>query len=335
MLYSYENKCINENNLECTDRMFEYCINENINTFSVFQVDKMPDKFLEVEFIYPRSMPWKTCIPIYEKYQGINLVNAPLEDVEEWIEQCYEDMSPANADAWTRGETRYWEEHGNANKAKPLFDVLNHEDRYHCTSWGCRQCTDTSRVNSQAASRIRALKKDHGYHIASKDMHCPVCNEVTKHDMLLRIPRRRGNSQTRYTISSSLKRRIKERFDYTDACFDEKYSSATQALVIDHKFPATRWAAGETHNFSTMSDAEIDAKFQLLTQQTNLQKDRYCFRCYNEGIRGDFFGIKWYPYGDERWNGANNSDENGCLGCPWYDLKEWKERFNEYLSKDN
>lgn len=317
MMYPYENQRFSK----------------NITTYTVFQVDKMPDMFLEVEFTYPRSMPWKTCIPIFEKYQGINLVDSQLDDVKEWVEQCYEDMKPSNSTSWTKAEEDYWAEHENANKAKPLFEVLNHEDRYHLTTWGCRQCTDTSKVNSQAASRIRALKKDHGYHIASKDMFCPVCDEITKHDMLLRIPKRRGNSQIRYTISSSLKKRIKEVFNYTDACFDQKYPEATQALIIDHKFPATRWAAGETCNFDTMTDDEITAKFQLLTQQTNLQKDRYCFRCFNAKIRGDFFGIKWYPQGDEHWAGANNSDENGCVGCPWYDLNEWKEKFNEYLSE--
>ena len=42
-------------------------INSNITTYTVFQVDKMPDMFLDVEFIYPRCIPWKTCVPIYEK----------------------------------------------------------------------------------------------------------------------------------------------------------------------------------------------------------------------------------------------------------------------------
>lgn len=55
MSYSFENKKIDE----------------HIQTYTVYQVDKMPDLFLEVEFSYPRSQSWKTCIPIYEKYQGI------------------------------------------------------------------------------------------------------------------------------------------------------------------------------------------------------------------------------------------------------------------------
>lgn len=176
MSYSFENKKIGE----------------HIQTYSVYQVDKMPDLFLEVELSYPRSQPWKACIPIYEKYQGINLINAPEEDVEEWIQECYESMSPSNAPVWNSTEKAYWEKHQKANKAKPLFDVLNTEDRYHFTQWGCRQCTDTSQVNSQAASRIRALKQSHGYHIATKDVYCPVCKKITPHDILLRIPRKRG-----------------------------------------------------------------------------------------------------------------------------------------------
>ena len=78
----------------------------------------------------------ETCIPIYEKYQGINLTNVPEEDVEEWIQECYESMSPSNASVWNRTRKIEWENIKKANKAKPLFDVLNTEDRYHLTQWG-------------------------------------------------------------------------------------------------------------------------------------------------------------------------------------------------------
>ena len=40
-------------------------INDNIVTYQVFQVSKMPDMFLEVEFTYPRTPRWKTYIPIF------------------------------------------------------------------------------------------------------------------------------------------------------------------------------------------------------------------------------------------------------------------------------
>ena len=105
MSYSFENKKIDE----------------HIQTYTVYQVDKMPDLFLEVEFSYPRSQSWKTCIPIYEKYQGINLTNVPEEDVEEWIQECYESMSPSNASVWNRTEKIYWENIKKQIKAKTTF----------------------------------------------------------------------------------------------------------------------------------------------------------------------------------------------------------------------
>ena len=81
-----------------------------------------------------------------------------------------------------------------------------------------------------------------------------------------------------------------------------------------------------------MPDDEIKKKFQLLTNQTNIQKERYCQRCVLQGKRGSFFGIKWYYQGDENWAGTSKADENGCVGCPWYDLELWKEKFNEHLN---
>jgi hypothetical protein len=51
------------------------------------------------------------------------------------------------------------------------------------------------------------------------------------------------------------------------------------------------------------------------------------------GKRGNFFGIKWYYAGSETWEGTSKADENGCIGCPWYDLTKWKEEFNKYLAQ--
>lgn len=309
-------------------------IGQNITTYTAYNVHGMPDIFLEVEFRYPRTNPWNACIPIYEKYQGINFTESPLEDVTEWILECYDTLNPSNSSTWNTGENNYWTSHTRANKAKPVFDALNYENRYHLTEWLCRICTDTSTVNSQAGARIKALKERHGYHIATKKMPCPVCQEQTFHDLLLRLPRQATNITRRYNIPASTKRRVKELYQYRDVCFDERYPETSTTLVVDHKFPSTRWAAGETPNYPNATDDELRQKFQLLSNETNLQKERYCKRCFAEGIRGDFFGIKWYPVGTDQWNGANNSDENGCIGCPWYDMESWKQQFNEHLNNE-
>ena len=42
-------------------------------------------------------------------------------------------------------------------------------------------------------------------------------------------------------------------------------------------------------------------------------------------------GVKWYYEGDENWNGKTANDENGCVGCAWYDLEFWKEKLEKKL----
>ena len=161
-------------------------------------------------------------------------------------------------------------------------------------------------------------------------MDCATCGGKQFFDLLIRLPRHAADNEKRFSIPVSLQNRIKTVLPLKDACFDS--SQTVSELIIDHKFPSSRWVNGETINNTTMPDAEIKRKFQLLTNQTNLQKERYCKRCVLTGKRGDFFGIKWYYDGDENWRGTSKADENGCIGCCWYDLVLWKEKFNEYLS---
>ena len=42
-------------------------------------------------------------------------------------------------------------------------------------------------------------------------------------------------------------------------------------------------------------------------------------------------GVKWYYEGNEDWNGKTENDENGCKGCPWYDLELWKSELRKKL----
>lgn len=68
-------------------------------------------------------------------------------------------------------------------------------------------------------------------------------------------------------------------------------------MIIDHKFPSSRWVNGETVNETTMPEEEIKNKFQLLTNQTNLQKERYCKKCVSDGVRGDFLELSGFMKG--------------------------------------
>ncbi len=104
-------------------------------------------------------------------------------------------------------------------------------------------------------------------------------------------------------------------------------------LLVDHKFPSQRWNVPESDNPNDMSTLAIKAKFQLLSNQTNTWKSRYCDTCVKSGKRGEFMGTKWYFAGNENWQGTSEYDEDGCIGCPWYDLELWKTKLLEATKK--
>ncbi len=88
-----------------------------------------------------------------------------------------------------------------------------------------------------------------------------------------------------------------------------------------------------------MTDEEIQQKFQLLTNQRNQQKREICRRCYQTGKRGVIFGIPFYYEGNENWDESipktGKDAEKGCVGCPWYDIKKWREELIKTLEKNN
>ena len=88
-----------------------------------------------------------------------------------------------------------------------------------------------------------------------------------------------------------------------------------------------------------MTDEEIQQKFQLLTNQRNQQKREIFRRCYQTGKRGVIFGIPFYYEGNENWDESipktGKDAEKGCVGCPWYDIKKWREELIKTLEKNN
>ena len=300
-------------------------INANVRTGELFQIHGMQDYYLSVTFRY-HAKTWNGCVPIKSKYQGTDI---PLtyEDVKEWVLQCYTELDPGRNDVWQNEQRHYWENR-QAFDTQAVFDALNGNDVM--TKWQCRKCGPVPQANPQAGARIKKLRES-GYYIATMKKDCPTCGKKEFYDLLIRLPRKAADNEKRFSISTSLQNKIKNVLPLKDACFDSPQTASE--LVIDHKFPSSRWVNGETVNETNMSEEEIKKKFQLLTNQTNLQKERYCKKCVLEGIRGDFFGIKWFYEGDEKWRGSSKADENGCIGCCWYDLIEWKNQFNKYLKE--
>ena len=108
----------------------------------------------------------------------------------------------------------------------------------------------------------------------------------------------------------------------------------------DHKFSEIRWDENtKSENPDDMTDEQIKNKFQLLTNQRNQQKRECCRACYQTGMRGYPFGIKFFYKGTEKWDNKlpqkGKEAEKGCVGCGWYDLEEWRKQILLKLKKDN
>jgi hypothetical protein len=301
-------------------------IDQNIRTIREFKIHGMDDYYLEVSFRYAGRSVWNGCIPLQSKYNGVKIFRNK-QDVSEWAKKCYGLLNPSNNTVWQNRQSDFWADI-DAHDTHAVFEALNNGDVI--TSWLCRKCGPVPKVNPQPAARIKNLK-ERGFFIATKRRECANCGSTQFFDILIRLPIQAANNVRRENISARLRHRIKTLLQSVDACFDEKHKPSE--LIIDHKFPSARWIRGEAINNDDMTDDEIRKKFQLLTNQANLQKERYCNRCVQNGVRGDFFGIKWYSSGTSRWSGTSPSDERGCEGCCWYDLASWKNLFNDMFAR--
>ena len=284
-----------------------------------FTAEKTSDIYHEVEYEYEGKV-WSGLLPKYLEKQGLELDD---EAFTKSVEDNYEHLNPSKRAQWIAESDAQWA------KKDETYKVLN---ALYSGDWECRVHGPVPKVNPQPSARIKSLKMK-GYIIGSKRKHCPICGQSTMHDILLMLPKiadrfAHGN-ELRKPMSNLLKERIKKLLQHLEVAFDVKRSPVE--IIIDHKFPSQRWNEPESDNPNNMSDTAISAKFQLLSNQTNLWKSRCCDTCVKTNKRGSFMGIKWYYEGDEEWRGATKYDENGCIGCPWYDMATWKQKLAEKL----
>lgn len=283
-----------------------------------FLAEKTSDVFKEVEFKY-QVKSWDGVLPKFLEKQGLDLTDAEFDDL---IEENYELLNPDNKANWIAESDATWND-----KTSATYKVLA---ALYSGDWECRVCGPVPNVNPQPAARLRDLKK-RGYIIGSKRKPCVTCNQKTMHDILVMLPsiekRFDHGNELRKPMSEILKKRIKSLLGYKEVCFNVVRSDVE--LLVDHKFPSQRWNEPESDNPNDMAVVEIEKKFQLLSNQTNMWKSRYCDTCVRTGKRGDYMGLKWYFSGDENWQGATQNDENGCIGCPWHDLELWKAKLSE------
>ena len=222
-------------------------------------------------------------------------------------------------------------------KIYKVFKVLQDKQ------WHCRVCEYDHVGSSQLAggSGIQGLQR--GTHsrpglIIDSDGHlCAKCKAMTRHD------RWTGNFEKAIPTSSMprnfMRRAVsllgsRDVVDQTERPFNQ--------LTIDHKVPMLRWDANEQAAqtaYSSMSDHEIRAKFQLLKQSNgsvshNLLKSRACERCFKTGRRGTPFGIAFFYAGRPKWEVAEK-DSSGCVGCGWHDFNAWRLELNQLLRRQS
>lgn len=282
-----------------------------------FLVSKTSDKFHEVKFKYDKNKVWTGCVPSAYKELSLEL---SFEQVYSNLEKWFEELRYEKRPELRKKAIAKW---GNVapertETGKVFLKLL----QGNC-EWVCRTC-GTGKINDQPAARIRDIKK-RGYLIATKTRDCQTCKSRTYQDILILLTiDTQQRQEFRLPIDEATKARIINILNHKDAVFDVVRNA--REFVIDHKFPSQRWNAVESKNHPNMSEQEIRAKFQLLTNQTNMLKSRFCDECVKTGNRASFMGISWFWMGDNKWSGEAMGNETGCKGCPWHDIDLWRQK---------
>ncbi len=202
------------------------------------------------------------------------------------------------------------------------FMILS-DGKWHC---GKHELPGT-----QPAKAIQIIRQ-HGFQIENKTQYCSVCQDKTVHRRLVSMEPIKP-SYVRLQLPVRLRKRALERYKNTEAV--SLRQMLPSQLEVDHRFPQVRWIRDEIYN-PDMPEKEIQKKFQLLTREHNLWKSRYCERCFKTNERGTFIGINYFYQGNEYWDrNIASDDEEGCIGCFWYDPETWRNNLNVELKKRN
>lgn len=288
---------------------------------------KASEEYVHVRFSYPDAgQEWDGWVPVEYRRTGVSIPADDRQALEEHSESIYEQMHPSLYPKWRAEQDAFWNA-THAVETKDIFNILK-DGRWHC-----RNCDI---ANPNFARRIQDIK-ELGYTVATHiNYQCPVCgNRRSTRLLLLPIDRVELAGNGYETWSPALRKRIIRVLGSIDVYED----TFNKNCLPDHKFSEIRWDNDtKAENPATMSDAQIRAKFQLLTNQRNQQKREVCRTCFQTGKRGVIFGIPYYYEGTEDWDPSipqkDKQAERGCVGCPWYDIAAWRRALKEKLKHE-
>lgn len=264
-------------------------------------------------------------LPYYYRRSGLFIENE--KELSILILGALKQFNTKEVEAWVKQEKGKWErEHRGKQVTKPFFERLLSLD------WACVDCKLPK--NRNWARRIQDIK-EMGYLLATDTKrYCPTCKRNTTQILLLPI---NPGEETGYEIwTPSLRAKIINGLGNINI-YENKKVNSNYSLIPDHKFPEIRWDNGtKEKNPDDMSDSEIKEKFQLLDNQRNLQKREVCRNCFQSGIRGSIYGIDYFYKGNQEWDKTiptvGKGAEEGCKGCPWYDIGAWRKSLNKKLN---
>ena len=295
--------------------------NPNIKVLYFKSHSKASEAYIEVEFAFPQGQSWQGLVPYYQP--AAHLFLETDDAIAAHLEQIYPLFEPQAVANWVSAERAVGDVNFLGRKiTKPFFDMF--------LSMEWVRSGNGLPDNGNHASRIRDIKKA-GYTIVA-DTNRTVSGVTAHFYRLLPLPRH-GGFEYEY-MSPKFRARTKRLLNSVDVYEFRVVPEST--LLPDHKFPEQRWGNDTfTEDLDSMTDAEIVAKFQLLTNQRNQHKREICRGCYQTGKRGIISGINFFYAGNENWPTAvpreGKSAEAGCVGCGWYDISAWRSALNQLI----
>jgi hypothetical protein len=285
---------------------------------------KASEKYVDVLFAYENGVAFETSVPTEYRRTGTSIGDT---DINAYVERVYEAVNPKNRAKWKSDQKAFWESKPGASITFSFFEKLSSSFAWHCVTCELPK-------NPNFARRIQDLK-EFGYTLATNTgRQCRSCNKNNTHLLLLPLPR--GGITGYETWSAELRANIIKVLEGFDA-YEAKKGKA-EGLLPDHKFPEIRWDENTMRDsIEHLSAHEIKRDFQLLSNQRNQQKREVCRNCFQTGKRGTIFGIRFFHKGGPNWDPTierrGKAAEEGCRGCPWYDIQEWRTMLDQKLSR--
>lgn len=291
-------------------------------THGVRTHSKASEKYIDVTFYYEDGESVATSIPLEYRRTGTDI---STDKASEYLSKVSKELHPSLWEAWKSEQDKFWLTKKRAATTKEFFDVLS--DTF---SWCCVECNYPQ--NPNWARRVQDLK-EFGYTIATNTgKYCESCGKKNTQQIL--VPIKRGGITGYETWSPAVRNKIIKVLRCYDAY--EARTGKKENLLPDHKFPEIRWdESTKRESLELLSETDMIRDFQLMTNQRNQQKREVCRSCFQTNRRGSIYGISYYYEGCEDWDTqipkTGKAAEQGCVGCPWYDIEQWRTELTKSL----